>query len=173
MKTNGVVKKVLFLTSACAALFLASCKTEPVIFNPDLPKDQQTSLYIMEGLTVVSYNGIPVNWKNKTDIFLPAGDMELIFDVNSKMSFMVTPTNSITYTFTGTNVPFNYRFEAGKRYNLFFTANFDELNTGGISFHLPPYSIDKKREWLYEDNDSKKFFPFSKSGQLRWRRSPF
>ncbi|MDR0602529.1 MAG: hypothetical protein LBG42_09140 [Treponema sp.] len=173
MKATDAVKKVLILTAVHALFFLASCKTGPIVFNPALPKDQQTSLYIMEGLTVVSYKDIPVNWKNKTDIFLPAGDVELVFNVNSKVSIMITMTHTITYIFTGTNVPFNYRFEAGKRYNLYFTAGFDELNTGGISFHLPPYPIDKKRNRLYEDNDSRKFVPFSKSGQLRWRRSFF
>ncbi|MDR2020208.1 MAG: hypothetical protein LBQ14_05505 [Treponema sp.] len=192
-----------FVLLAAAAVFTAmACTSAPIVFDPALLQEEQTVLYINKGITVTSYNGIPVQWKKMTAIFLPAGNTELVFDVKAKVfvgrrgvlgvvyldqsgatKYIVagndianlpsdvrsrlTSGDTVTYTFTGTGVPFTYRFEAGKRYNLYFGVVSDQLNSGGIC--LQEYPADQKRSWLIESGEASTYVPFPKTGQLRWR----
>ncbi|MDR1374129.1 MAG: hypothetical protein LBJ24_04070 [Treponema sp.] len=169
------MKKNFVLLAACVVFAVAACKSAPIVFDPAVPRDQQTALYINKGIAVTSYNGIPVRWKNKTNIFLPAGDMELIVDVDTRAFVVVSEKGKrkkvMRYQFTGTGVPFNYRFEAGQRYNLYFGAEKERLHSGGIRLSGYPINQERnRREKAYRE--STVFVPFSKTQQLKWKVDP-
>ena len=108
------MRKMLFF--AAMTLILMSCLSYPenpervarniIIWDESLPKEQSIGLFINEGLTVTSYNGISVNWVQFTLVYLPPGAVNLRIDANYQ-----TGSRGIS----GRNWPFQWTFNAGER----------------------------------------------------------
>ena len=108
------MRKILFFF-AIGALFI-SCQTLPpnpekyatktVFWDESMSKEQCVGLAIQPGLTITSYNGIPVKWEKGTMVYLPPGKINLILDVNYS-------TGNKGYQ--GKNWPFQWDFNAGEQ----------------------------------------------------------
>ena len=80
-----------------------------ILWDESMPKEQCTCLIIMRGLTVTSYNGIPVNWEWGSMLYIPPGTINLIFDAN----YFFYNVN-----YVGKNWPFQWNFKAGEIHSL-------------------------------------------------------
>ncbi|MDR1388557.1 MAG: hypothetical protein LBJ31_01080 [Treponema sp.] len=135
-------------------LVLGSCVSYPLnsrsfshnrlYWDKNMPVDQSVELCLMQGLTATSYNGIPVNWGFKPNIFLPTGQTALALDLN--------------YWLGQTNVKgdavFVWNFKAGDRFILHGWRRDGKL---GILL----WNMDVKKELAEYD-----FFPFPESKMI-------
>ena len=109
-------KIIVFLIPA---LVLVSCTSFPdpekyankaIYWDENMPKEECAGLVIAKGLTVTSYNGVPVDWGNKAIVYLPPGTINLVMDA----SYDTGSTH-----FSGKNWPFQWTFNAGDRRFLY------------------------------------------------------
>jgi len=105
-----------------AALIFAACTSYPVdieksvknivVWNDTLPKEESIVLFFPSNMTVTSYNGINVKWKN-TAVYLPPGKVSM--DI-------VVQTYESSYVITERNLLFERTFKAGERYSLVYQS---------------------------------------------------
>ena len=184
--TTVSVKKFFPAAAPCAALIAAlvfsSCmSTLTMLSNPEkyitnlrywdenLPKEESVELAFPHigygnrsvGLTVTSYNGIPVNWSGDIIVFLPPGETVLTVDfyIDSSItnpSALVGTGSAYTRVYLksrGSSI-FTRNFKAGDRFSLF-----PELRNGKPGVVLLDMGVKKKPE-EYE------FVPFPEPGKI-------
>jgi hypothetical protein len=116
------MKKKLTILAAVlgAALVFAACMSYPikaenytsniVYWDENLPREESVELALFSaGLTVTSYNGIPVDWGKKPLVFLPPGPT--VFTLN------LTKFDTGSVIVNGSTI-FAWDFKAGDRFNL-------------------------------------------------------
>ncbi|MDR0638736.1 MAG: hypothetical protein LBG27_07545 [Spirochaetaceae bacterium] len=136
----------------------ASCFSYPIdpqrftnnihYWDESVPKEESIELYIGQGLTVTSYNGIPVDWGKTPVVYLPPG--EVVFTL--ELDFYAI--NNTTYS--GNSI-FVWNFKAGDRFWLVaMLQGMKQDGKPGIGL----MNLDVKQK--YEEYD---FFPFPESGR--------
>ena len=126
------MKKIVFLVLSIFIIFI-SCKTSSttINFNETLPIDKITKIhwFMQSSMSIIEYNGFPVNWKNSVKgtmptlmISIPGGNTKFILD-----GFALHSSLSVIYN----EVPFSYYFQNGKEYtvliNLYIISIYDGI----------------------------------------------
>jgi hypothetical protein len=122
---------VLLVFGACNSL------PAPTIFDENLSVAESAHLFFDYGLEITEYNGISIEHKRflgSTNskwryVYLPPGEMEFMADVNSRRG---------DFIYTAREVYFNYKFDAGKTYSLFFTPYGGDDNRWGVNIYEEP-----------------------------------
>ncbi|MCL2230393.1 MAG: hypothetical protein FWC01_04805 [Treponema sp.] len=106
-------KKPFFILSVLAICLFVACEGTPTpIVLYDSLTDEQVAIVRYNGVDIVEYNGIAVQWKvgySLLEIRIPGG--RTTFVLNGHVS---TGSGFIRYN----NVPFVYNFENGKEYTV-------------------------------------------------------
>jgi hypothetical protein len=112
------MRKCLIVCSAVLFLLL-SCAATQVIWDESLPADQTAIIRISSVMTITSYNGVLVQWKEgkltDVEVALPAGNIEFIFDLEA---YEMVYGGQASYK--GKDMLLKYNFAAGKKYVLNF-----------------------------------------------------
>jgi hypothetical protein len=110
---GGLVKAPILLCVLCM-FFVFSCASmiKPVYIDDTLPEEQLATVWFVYGIKFTAYNGISMD-KKVLCIKIPAGDAEFVVDV------AVVYGNT---RFTVNDAVFRYNFEAGKEYDVWFSA---------------------------------------------------
>jgi hypothetical protein len=150
------VKKHVWLTIAVAllaALILGSCYSYPIkagtltqnkhYWDESAAEDQSVELFFATGLDATSYNGIPVEWGKKANVFLPPGQTVFTLDLSFSTGYTTYSGNSI----------FAWNFKAGDRFIL---QGWARDGKPGVLL----WNMDVKKKW--EEYD---FFPFPEQGK--------
>jgi hypothetical protein len=150
-------KWTLLLGIAVVPLVLEACAGRPFIFDENLPLEESARLFFMSGVEVTEYNGIPIPHKTLKGnpfsaawrvMYLPPGEMEFTLDLFSRRF------NTI---YTGENLFFKYKFDAGKTYTIDFTpwGGPEESQWGIEIYDSPPKAMPKSEDIIA-------FVPFSR-----------
>jgi len=113
--------KKFLLFSGVLVLLLFSCSTSVgIVFDNSIPIEQSAEICTYAGI-ITGYNGIAVNWKPilSNTVQIPAGNTLFEFDINAAYG------NTI---YKGNGVLFMYNFLPNKKYFLFFTRQYDEVD---------------------------------------------
>ena len=130
------LKKFVIIFLVIAILF--SCSVTPKvkqIYDESLLLEQTSRISAGNAGTIISYNGITVNWKNK-NLILPdmiqiqAGDTLLEWNIESRWYDTV---------YTGKNILFRYNFQPMKQYLFIVGKNEDKWG-----FNIFAYDFDEK-----------------------------
>ena len=139
----------VLLFESCESMYYAEnpekhAKTT-VFWDENLPKEHCLGLFIHEGLTVTSYNGVPVNWGKNTMAYLPPGTVNLLMDAHYMTGVYDSNGNMIIYN--GKNWPFQWTFNAGDVYLLRGWA--DDIDTPVIKVVNSKEKIDWRDQASY------------------------
>jgi hypothetical protein len=111
-----------------------------VYWDENLPREESVELLLFStGLTVTSYNGVPVNWGEKPRVFLPSGPAVFTLDLNR--------LDVVSVYMTGSTI-FVWDFKAGDRFSV--TGWTRDKKPG-----LMLLSLNEKKELNEQD-----FYPF-------------
>ncbi|MDR2897612.1 MAG: hypothetical protein LBU99_02270 [Spirochaetaceae bacterium] len=110
-----MLKKLILGIFLCIPFLLSSCASsgKTVYFDDTLPEEETATLWFAHGITLTAYNGINIDEKVSCFV-IPAGDAQFVVDIEVRYG------NTI---FTATDAIFEYNFEAGKEYSLWFSAS--------------------------------------------------
>jgi hypothetical protein len=151
-------KGFCIMAALCAALVSVSCVSYPInaerytqnirYWDESAPKEESVELFIRRGMTVTSYNGIPVDWGQNVLVYLPPGEVFFTVDLDF---YAVNNTH-----YTGDSV-FAWNFKAGDRFLLLaMLQGMKQDGKPGVGVG----NMDIKQG--YEEYG---FFPFPESGR--------
>ena len=113
------MRKFGLFTIFIMIILLSSCTSLPtdiernarniVHWDETMPKEGTVGLFINQGIRVTEYNGVAVNWNERTVVYLPPGTVTLIMDV---------AYNAGNRHINARGLPFQWSFNAGGRYYL-------------------------------------------------------
>ena len=123
----------LFVLIGVCVLF-SSCSTSPpnnieyfarrvIHWDENLPDEQVIALNLQQGLHVIEYNGITVDWPERTVVYLPAGTVNFL--VNVRIEY------SAGYVI-GSGLPYQWTFNPGDRFFLMPDFYDRTISTPGI-----------------------------------------
>jgi hypothetical protein len=118
MMRLSLKRSFLVVIAVLAAQVFGSCYSYPIksdsltdnqqYWDESLSKEESVELFIVEGITVTSYNEISVDWGRKALVFLPPGETVFIMDLKFRYGNTIYSGSSI----------FAWNFKAGSRFAL-------------------------------------------------------
>jgi hypothetical protein len=116
MKKTFLIFAAVMILASCDSIIYpknieVGCNKSKIVFwDETLSKEECVGLRAVGGITVTSYNGVPVNWDNWTPFYLPPGKIILTIDLDYKVPYGYNSYLSIK----GTNLPFECTYNAGE-----------------------------------------------------------
>jgi hypothetical protein len=137
--------------------FFTGCAANPsVVFDDSIPQEQTAWITTFDVGTIITYNGISVNWKDSHTLVsltpkfiqIPAGDALLEWNIDSWDAGL---------SYRGKNLLVKITFEPQKKY--FFRVGEDETRSG-----LWVYALDRDEKFTLTNKQLKRsyigFSPF-------------
>jgi hypothetical protein len=84
-----------------------------IVWDETVPKEESAGLFISPTVNVTAYNGISVDWKNYSAVYLPPGKATLT------VNLLYSPWSPVI---NKKDVPFEWTFQTGDRYTLTYST---------------------------------------------------
>jgi hypothetical protein len=134
MKNKTLLSTVIGILAVTFCITITSCGTiQQYSWDSMLEPEAAATIVTNNMHEITAYNGNDVTWTKKKGtssssvITIPAGDTELLFTAEHTERAGQSTTHYIVR-----NIPFQFNFEAGKKYFIEFNRNMDNSNVWGI-----------------------------------------